>query len=368
MKWMLFIVRLLVGLLFIFSGLIKANDPQGLSYKIQEFLEIWHLHSFNSFTLPVAVFLNTAEIGLGVALLVNFKTKITHFLLLFLLLFFTALTGYTYLTGYPKNCGCFGDCLPLSAGQSFLKDVVLLILLGFLHYFSALDKIGTGLRYAGFNCLVSIIAAIGFQYYTLTHLPIIDCLPYKIGADLSMNRKIPATAIPDSIVIYFTYKKNNQLVQFSAADFPADFSSQNYQFVKREDKLIRPGKDMDPPIKGFVLTGETGIDSTAQLLQLPAVLLVITDHAVSLQKSISALDLLPQTKTAFNKIPIYIITAEPTAVRKLLSQTKFKGWPVFSCDLKAIQTAARTNPTIYYLEKGVVVNKTAAIDYKESNY
>ncbi|MBM3413743.1 MAG: DoxX family protein [Bacteroidetes bacterium] len=368
MKWIHFLVRFLVGLLFIFSGLIKANDPQGLSYKIQEFLEIWDLHSFNSFTLPIAVFLNTAEIGLGVALLVNFKTKATHFLLLLLLFFFTALTGYTYLTGYPKNCGCFGDCLLLSAGQSFLKDVVLLVMLIFLHYFSELNTIGTSVRYAGFNCLVSIIAGIGLQYHTLNHLPIIDCLPYKIGADLSINRKIPATAIPDSTVVYFTYEKNNQLVQFSATEFPADFSPQDYQFVKREDKLIRPGKDMDPPIKGFVLSGETGIDSTEHILQLPAVVLVLADKAAAVQKSLKVLDLLPQTKTGFNKIPVYVVTAEPTTVRELLSQTKFNGWPVFSCDLKAIQTAARTNPTIYYLEKGVVIKKKAAIDYNESNY
>ncbi|MFM7511323.1 MAG: BT_3928 family protein [Bacteroidota bacterium] len=363
MKWLYLLLRLLVGLLFIFSGLIKANDPQGLSYKIQEFLEVGELHFLDSYTLPIAIILNTAEIGLGTALLLNFRVKATQFLVLLLLLFFTALTGYTYFTGYPKNCGCFGDCIPLTPGQSFYKDIVLLIMLSFLLCFPKANKVATNFRYAGFNCLLSILIAGGLQVYTLNHLPQIDCLPYKVGTDLIENRKIPATAIPDSTVIYFTYKKNNQLIQFPATSFPADFSPQTYQFVRREDKLIRPGKDMDPPIKGFVLSGETGIDSTDYILQLPAVLLVIVDNKTNLEKSFESLDLLRHTKTDYNRIPVYVITAQPTAVRKLLSSTKFNGWPVYSCDLKAIQTAARTNPTIYYLEKGVVIRKKAAVDY-----
>lgn len=362
MSWIYFIIRLFVGLLFIFSGLIKANDPLGLSYKIQEFLEIGNLHLLNSITLPVAVLLNTAEIGLGVALILNWRVKLTHTLLLALLLFFTGLTGYTYLTGFPKNCGCFGDCLPLSSLQSFIKDLILLLMLCFLMYFSHLNKKGNQLKYAGFNSLLSIFLGIGFQYYTLNHLPIIDCLPFKVGADLNLNRKIPTTAVPDSTVIYFTYKKNNQLVQFPATDFPADFSSQTYQFVGREDKLIRPGKDMDPPIKGFVLSGETGIDSTNYVLQLPAVLLIIVERTNELEKSLPALEKLP-AKTEYNRIPVYIITSQPASVKQLLSKTKFSGWPVFTCDLKAIQTAARVNPTIYYLEKGIVIRKKAASDY-----
>jgi uncharacterized membrane protein YphA (DoxX/SURF4 family) len=362
MTWCYLLIRVFVAVLFIFSGLIKANDPQGLSYKIQEFLEIGNLHALYPVTLPIAVLLNTAEIGLGVALLLNWRPKLTQALLFILLLFFTVLTGYTYFTGYPKNCGCFGDCLPLTSLQSFLKDLILAAMMIFLITFSHFNKIGTAFRYAGFNTLISILISLGLQYYTLRHLPIIDCLPFKVGSDLNINRKIPATAIPDSTVIYFTYKKNNQLVQFPATEFPADFSSQTYQFVGREDKLIRPGKDKDPLIKGFVLSGETGIDSTSIILQLPAVMLVIVERAKDLKSSFEAFEQLPD-KTDNSKIPVYIITAEPTAVKELLVDTKFNGWPVFSCDLKAIQTAARTSPTLYYIEKGVVIRKKAVSDY-----
>lgn len=356
------VTRILVSLLFIFSGLIKANDPLGLSYKIQEYFEVWNLHALNSFSLPLAVLLNTAEIGLGVALFLNWKTKITHFSLLALLLFFTGLTGYTYWTGFPKNCGCFGDCLPLSSFQSFMKDVILVALLSFLLAFSRFTKIKHPSPFIGFYCFLSVLLVLTFQYYTLTHLPVIDCLPYKVGADLNENRKIPATAIPDSTVIIFTYKKGNELVRFPASQFPADFSSQTYQYVSREDKVIRPGKDMDPPIKGFVLSGETGIDSTDYVLQLPAVLLVITEQASAINRSLSSLEKLP-AKINDNPIPVYVVTAQPTQVKQILSTTKYNGWPVYSCDLKAIQTAARTDPTIYYLERGVVIRKKAAKDF-----
>ena len=356
------IIRIFVSLLFIFSGLIKANDPLGLSYKIQEYFEIWNLHALNSFSLPLAVLLNTAEIGLGVALFLNWKIKITHFSLLGLLLFFTGLTGYTYWTGFPKNCGCFGDCLPLSSFQSFMKDLLLLAFLSFLIAFPRFNTKAVSYPFKGFYCLLSVILVLSFQYYTLYHLPIIDCLPYKVGADLNENRKIPATAIPDSTVIIFTYNKGNELVRFPASQFPADFSSQTYQYISREDKVIRPGKDMDPPIKGFVLSGETGIDSTNYILQLPAALLVITEQASALNRNLSSLEKLP-AKINDNPIPVYVVTSQPTQVKQILSTTKYNGWPVYSCDLKAIQTAARTDPTIYYLERGVVIRKKAAKDF-----
>ena len=104
------------------------------------------------------------------------------------------------------------------------------------------------------------------------------------------------------------------------------------------------------------------IDSTNYILQLPAALLVITEQASALNRSLSFLEKLP-AKINDNPIPVYVVTAQPTQVKQILSTTKYNGWPVYSCDLKAIQTAARTDPTIYYLERGVVIRKKAAKDF-----
>lgn len=106
MKIAVTVIRIIVGLLFVFSGLVKANDPLGLSYKMQEFFEIWNLHQFNSWTLLMSVLMNAFERIAGTALIVGWRIKLFSWLLLLLIVFFTFLTGYTYITGMPKNCGC----------------------------------------------------------------------------------------------------------------------------------------------------------------------------------------------------------------------------------------------------------------------
>src|SRR5437868_14624092 len=108
MKAAVTIARVIVGILFIFSGLIKANDPLGLSYKMQEFFEIWGTTGLNSWTLASSVLMNAFEIIAGFALLLGWRINLFSWLLLLLILFFTFLTGYTFVTGKPTNCGCFG--------------------------------------------------------------------------------------------------------------------------------------------------------------------------------------------------------------------------------------------------------------------
>src|SRR5919107_593276 len=129
MKILPSVIRIVVGVLFIFSGLIKANDPTGLSYKMEEFFEVWGLQSLNNYTLAFAVIMNAFEIVAGVAILLGWKMRLFSWLLLLLIIFFTFLTGYALFSGKIKECGCFGDCIPLQANQSFIKDLILLILI-----------------------------------------------------------------------------------------------------------------------------------------------------------------------------------------------------------------------------------------------
>ena len=352
------IVRFFVGLLFIFSGLVKANDPLGLSYKIQEFFEIWGLHSFNEYTLALSLLLNAFEIIAGVALLIRWQFQLTGWFLLLLIIFFTLLTGYTYWTGLPKNCGCFGDCLPISSQFSFLKDVVLTILICFLLW-QRRHVNGSPHKLIGqWGMTLAVFFSAGVQAYALFYLPLVDCLPFKLGSDLVENRKMPKNAIPDSTVILFTYLKNGKEVQFSASEFPADFDASRYQFVKREDKLIRKGVNNDSPIKGFVLTSQDGIDSTDAILELPLAIVVINEKSEALvgqQRVLQTIRALTLTKG----VPAYLVSSSPDKTRSLLKSMDLQGIPVFSCDLKAIQTAGRVDPTYYVLKKGVVFAKVS---------
>jgi len=400
MKAIVSIARVLVGVLFIFSGLVKANDPLGLSYKMQEFFEIWGLHQFNSWSLLLSVLMNAFEIIAGFALLLGWRIKLFSWLLLLLIVFFTFLTGYTYITGNPKNCGCFGDCLPITSKTSFLKDVVLTILIGFLLWQQKHIRPLFSEKVSTISMLGVTIFSFGFQWYTLTYLPVVDCLPFKKGNNITEKMQMPANAIPDSTVITFMYVKNGtkvevlddklpadfdkklyhlsktyekdtagkkaditlyikgeNVIEFTADKFPADFSTKTYEFVKRYDKVIRKGSNNEPPIKGFSLSGETGVDSTQFVLTQPyAVLLFIEQFTAAGEGWKKKFAEVYANATAKN-ISCYIITSQPGEAANSLKGTSFASVPVFKSDYKVIQTAARSNPCIFLLKEGTVIAK-----------
>jgi uncharacterized membrane protein YphA (DoxX/SURF4 family) len=348
------LVRVIVGILFIFSGLVKANDPLGLSYKMQEFFELWGMTQFNSWTLTLSILIIAFEIIAGAALLLGWKMRTFSWLLLLLILFFTFLTGYAYLSGKFKNCGCFGDCIPITSKTSFLKDVALTILIGYL--FWQRDKIRPvfSSKVAMITMIAVTLFSFGIQWYTLNYLPVADCLPYKKGNNISEQMKIPAGAKPDSFAIRFIYKKDGKEFEFSPTELPADLAS--YEFMKRTDKLIRKG-NAEPPIKGFALSGITDIDSTQFVLSQPySFLLFVEDFTSPVSKwkdAFSKLYLDANTKN----IPVYMITARPSEAQKQITGTEFAGIQVFKCDNVAIRTAARDNPTLYLLKEGTVLEK-----------
>jgi uncharacterized membrane protein YphA (DoxX/SURF4 family) len=374
MKIVLNIIRIIVGALFIFSGLVKANDPLSLSYKMKEFFEIWNsdleksslffknffinLFQFlHDHSLSLSVFLIAFEIIAGVALLLGWRMRVFSWLLLLLTIFFTFLTGYAFYSGKFTNCGCFGDCLPLSPKASFLKDLILTILIIFLFanrrrinpYFST--------RTNFFTLATATVLSFGLQWYVLNYLPFADCLPFKTGNNISEKRRMPANAIPDSTVITFVYEKNGKKVEFTAENFPADFKVPPYKFITRYDKVVRKGKNNEPPIKGFVLRTPSGQDSTDIILSEPYCLLLFCENFSTpvryWQKNFDKV-----TAAADKKgIPIYIVTASTNEASIALANTPFANIRVLECDFTVIRTAARTNPCLYLLKQGTVVKK-----------
>lgn len=354
MKILINLVRIIVGLLFIFSGLVKAIDPLGLSYKMQEFFELWGMTQFNQHTLWLSVVMIAFEIIAGVALLLGWQMRLFSWLLLLLILFFTFLTGYAYLSGKFKNCGCFGDCIPITPLTSFLKDIVLTVLILFL--FANKKKIQ--LLFRGKTTAVLMILAtlfsFGIQWYALNYLPPVDCLPYKKGNHITEKMKIPAGALPDSFAIRFVYEKGGKQFEFAPSDLPADLDTYNY--VSRADKLIRKG-NAEPPIKGFSLSGITDEDSTSIVLSQPyAVILFAEDFSTPFSAWKDDFAKLRAAAKAKN-IPVYAVTNRMDEAIRNFAGTSFADMPLFKCDYTAIRTAARTNPTIYLLKEGTVVDK-----------
>lgn len=353
MKLLINITRIIVGLLFIFSGLIKANDPLSLSYKMQEFFELWGVAQFNNQTLWLSVVMIAFEIIAGVALLLGWRMKLFMWLLLLLILFFTFLTGYAYLSGKFKNCGCFGDCLPISPLTSFIKDVVLTILILFLFRYK--EKIKP-LFNDKVNIVLMLLAAafsFGVQWYMLNYLPMFDCLSFKKGKNIPEQMKIPANAIRDSFDIRFVYEKDGKEFEFSVDELPSDTT---YKYKSRTDKLIRKG-NAEPPIKGFALTGITEADSTTEVLSQPqAVLILGEDFSTPVSAWKDDFATLYAAATA-KGIPVYMITGRMGEAKGQIAGTPFSAIQIFTCDNTAIRTAARVNPTVYLLREGTIADK-----------
>lgn len=354
MKYIVSIIRFLVGLLFIFSGLVKANDPLGLSYKMQEFFELWGWGSLNDLTLALSIAMITFEIVAGVALWVGWRFKWISWLLLLLIVFFTFLTGYAYLSGKFKNCGCFGDCLPISPLTSFVKDLVLLGLILLLLWGKKHIQPLFSSRANGVWVFISLVFSLALQWYVLRFLPVMDCLPFKKGNDISEKMKMPVGAIPDSFAIRYIYEKNGQRYEFSATELPADFKT--YTYIDRIDKLIRKG-NAEPPIKGFSLTGASGTDSTRMILSAERAILVFVEDRKRMPSNWTS-KLRSVMDMAYAKnIPVYLVTTSIEALQEELKGSSLEKIPVFSCDFTAIRTAARARPTYYLLNQGKVENK-----------
>src|SRR5579872_7342165 len=128
MKNIVWVCRVLVGLLFIFSGLIKINDPLGFSYKLEEYFEVFHMTFLDSFALSLSIILCTLEVVLGFAILIGVRSVLIAWGLLLLIIFFGFLTFYSAYFKVVQTCGCFGDAIPLTPWQSFSKDMILLAL------------------------------------------------------------------------------------------------------------------------------------------------------------------------------------------------------------------------------------------------
>ncbi|MBZ4191250.1 BT_3928 family protein [Niabella beijingensis] len=367
MKLLVTIARILVGILFIFSGLIKANDPIGLSYKMQEFFELWSMSALNGITLTLSVLMIAFEIIAGVALLLGWQRKLIQWLLLLLILFFTFLTGYAYLSGKFTNCGCFGDCIPITSKTSFIKDLVLLVLILFLFFNQRFIRPVFSKKATGILMLLATVLSFGFQWYTLKYLPVLDCLPFKKGSFIPDKLKIPANAIPDSTEITFVYEKEGKQVEFNSDHFPDDFNDSTYKFINRYDKILKEGSNNIPEIRGFDFINGMGTNVTQALLDADHILLLFAED---LSRPVA------DWKAGFEPVyaaarqrqwPVYVISSMAHPVKQAIAGTAFKDVEVLGGDRVMIRMAARTNPTLYLLKKGTVAGKWSYKQFGTAN-
>lgn len=364
MKIAVTIARIFTGLLFIFSGLVKAIDPKGLAFKMQEFFEAWSnsgfmpglMKNFDSHALAFSISMITLEVIVGVALLLGWQKRITVWVLLLLMLFFTFLTSYVLFTGKIRACGCFGDCIPLTPTQTFTKDIILLLLVLFilfnLKYITPIAK--------PFLSTLYILLATGIvmylQWYVLRNLPLVDCLPYKPGNNILELRKMPANAVQDKFEYSFVYEKDGLKKEFPSS---ADSS---WTFVERKQTLVKKGSNNIPIINDFSLTTEAGTDSTEAILNTQGdyYLMYIKDlegYPANWEGDIAFI----QNAIAKGK-KLYIVTSQVDKIKEHFRKSatlsnNFAALQFLSCDATVLKTVARVNPTLYLMNGPVVKQK-----------
>ena len=377
MKVFVTVARIFTGLLFIFSGLVKAIDPKGLAFKMQEFFEAWSgsgfmpglMKTFDEYALTFSIIMITLEVIVGVALLIGWKKKITIAVLLLLMIFFTFLTSYVLFTGKIRACGCFGDCIPLTPVQTFTKDIVLLLLAVFLllntKYISPIAKPFFSFLYV----LAATMLVLFLQWYVLRNLPLADCLPYKKGNNIVELQKMPANAIPDKYDFLFIYKKDGVQKEYKADATP----DSSWEFVDRKQTLIQKGSNNIPVISDFSLTTENGNDSTDAILNIAGeyYLLYIQDLETYPKNWDGDIELIK--KLINQKKEFYIVTSQIVKVKNrfkdLLSKENIDVATIkfLSCDATVMKTVARVNPTLYLMNGPVVKDKLSWTAFKNIN-
>lgn len=355
MKIAVNIARYLVGILFIFSGLVKANDPAGLGYKMHEFFEAWNMEQFNRFALTFSILMIAFEIVAGAALILGWQIKKVMWLLLLLIVFFTFLTGYAWKSGKFKSCGCFGDCIPLKPNQSFYKDLLLLALIIFLFIKHRLIKPLFGNLVSIILLLVVTLFSFLIQKYTLDHLPFRDCLSFKVGNSIIEKRKL--TGVQTRTTFY--YEKEGKEYTYTLPNYPPWLGDSTYIYKRRVDEKISAGNSGDI-ILDFSLTSASGKDTTTDILQQPYqyIFYFVTDVPKPGKSASWDGKFEEMIKAAAAKqIPVYVVTNIRNEAEQYFNAQKKWNLPVFFCDIKPIQGAARTRPAVYLMNAGVIKGK-----------
>jgi uncharacterized membrane protein YphA (DoxX/SURF4 family) len=237
-KLLLWVARLFVGVLFIFSGLIKANDAIGFSYKLQEYFEKFSevfsgtFFGFLSYpmdwmahiALPLSMIIVIGEVVLGILLITGSYIKKVSWYLLGMIVFFTILTFVSWKFKLVESCGCFGEAIPLTPFESFIKDLILLVLIIFIFIFR--KNINSIFSLTGDKLVFWTSSVLGllFTWYCYQHLPIKDFRPYAPGKHL-LPQMEPVEGNP--LTMYkLKHKETGEIVQFS--DYPTDYQSWDY--------------------------------------------------------------------------------------------------------------------------------------------
>ena len=353
--------RTLLAVTFLFSGFVKAVDPLGTVYKIEDYLKAFG----GMFTdlLPLAgaaaVCLILVEWLLGVCMIANVRTQVTSWLSLAFYLVMTPLTLWIALTNPVSDCGCFGDALVLTNWQTFWKNVVLLALvIVLLVCRKAIPQLFSWWMELVI-ALVGLGVAGGIMAYSYTHLPPMDFRPYKVGNNIPALMEIPEDAEPDQYEVTLIYQKDGVEQEFTLENYPK--GDPEWTFVDQKSVLVKKG--YEAPIHDFVITTMEFDDITYDILESeePVTLVAMYDLRKTDRKQIEkVLGLMEACREKGEQV--YFLTgsgeediyefAEEIGLDEETMEEVF-----CTIDPVTLKTVVRANPGVFVVQNGTIIEK-----------
>ena len=349
------VCRLVVALTFIVSGYAKGIDPLGTQYKLHDYLAAMHLADYTAdwMTLAAAVALATMEFTLGIMVLFAIRRRLVTKLLTLVMVAMTLLTIWIYFANPVSDCGCFGDAITLTNGQTLLKNIVLLActVVMMRSPLSMPRLISKSNQWIVFN--FTVIYMLVTSTLCLYLLPFIDFRPYHIGADIRKGMEIPEGAEQPEFETTFILKKDGKTQEFTLDNYP----DSTWEFV--ESKTVQTKAGYEPPIHDFSLTdSETGDDITEQVVQDPGYtfLLVAPQLENADDSNFGDIDQLYEYAHEYG-VPFYCLTASSQNAMERWRELTGAEYPFVTADETTLKTIIRSNPGLVLLKDGKVINK-----------
>lgn len=362
------ISRIILGVTFIFSGFVKAVDPFGTAYKIEDYFAAFNLSSLSFLSLPGSVLQSIVEFAMGACMLFGLYRKWNSRLTLVVMIFMTILTLYLAIADPVDDCGCFGDALIITNWQTFYKNIVLLICsIIVFRYCERISNLFTGKTYwLAFLYIFIFIGLFAFRNYLYD--PLFDFRPYKIGSDIPelMNVEDGKGREEKSFLVYV---KDGVEKEFTEDNYPWEDST--WVFVRMDTKVIKEGEK--PVINDFLINKlvfnaektevETQLDITQEILSdSNYVFLMITPSLTTMDMSYLSGFEDVENYAKDHGYEFLCVTASATDEIMQWSKDNTINFDFCAADGRMLKTVIRSNPGLILLKNGVVVNKWADID------
>lgn len=342
------LAQIIIGITFVFSGLMKGIDPMGTAIKIEEYVAILGLRLPSWIYLGASITLNVFEALLGVSLLIGWRRKITSWAALVLMCGMTLLSLYIYIFEPVADCGCFGDALVISNAATYWKNVVLLLLTIFLFRNLGSWYEWTTVRRSDVLMGATLAILALFNITNVKHEPIIDFRPYTIGSDLM---ELTTTGGSEGEYVYnFVYSKDGVERTFHIDELVEVDST--WIYVRDEIEVI--DEAVRPPGADFVLVGEDGSNAVESLSYQEGQAIIVISH------DLNKVDpRLLQEITNNCDEPLLLAMGNTSEVWNKPEYGKYKQEfaEVFFLDKTTAKTVVRNNPGVLIIKGGKIVNK-----------